>query len=451
MPTRTRLVCTTLAVCAWLLVACTAPDSTPPPSATGSGSGIGAPTPAPAAGEALRFWHTQTQDYEQALKDIVAEYNAQPGVMPVEATYIGNYDQLFEKVRAGLQSSDPAARPDLAVAYESMVAEYYAAGAVRDIEPFVNKPETGLDAASVADIYPAFLAMNRFPQYENKLLSFPFTKSVLMMYVNLDLLQAAGVNVPTTWDELYDAATKIRAKHPDMKPLSYFKDASALDAIFLSFGAELLKADGSAGFDSPAAVEALTYLDKLVSEKLIYEPTSKDLQTSDFVSGKCAFFFRSSNARPDLVEAVGDSFAWDATGLPHKVGVEPVTVLFGANIALFASTPEREEGAWQFIKYFASAEVTARWAAATGYLPVRASALATQTAKDYLAAAPQNQRALDIMGQAVPEPNVSGWQDVRRALDKAHMDVMNQLAAPTKIASELDTTADAALAAAKTP
>ena len=402
---------------------------------------------------ALQLWHTQTQDNEKALKEIVDAYNAQPGVTPVEATYIGNYDQIFEKVRAGLQGASAGATagtlPDFAVAYESMVSDYMAANAVQPLDTFFNDPKDGFTKDEQADFFPAYLEMNKFSQFNNQMLSFPFTKSVLLMYANTSLLDEVGLKVPTTWDELYKACTAIAAKHPGMKPFSFFKDASAWDAIMLSFGGKLLEADGTAGFNEPATQEAYAFFAKMVKDKLIAEPTDKATQNSDFGQGKCAFFLRSSTARPDITKLVGNQFKWDVACLPSKDGVKPVTVLFGANICMFKSTPEREKAAWQFMKYFSSPEVTAKWAIASGYLPVRKSALETQTAKTYLAQAEQNKKPFDILPSAVPEPNVAGWQDVRKALEKAHMDVINGLATPDKIAAELDKTADAALAKAK--
>jgi len=443
---RARRAWAGVTVAMMLLAGCGKP--TPPPAGDAPPPG-GEAKSAPSDPNALRFWHTQTRDNEKALVAIVDEFNKQPGVTKVVATYIGNYDQLFEKVRAGLHAQDASARPDLAVAYESMVAEYMAANAVRPLDDFVADPQAGLDKDSLADIYPSFLEMNRFAAFGGKLLSFPFTKSVLMLYSNQDLLAEVQAKTPETWDDLLAVCRKIKAKHPDIKPFSFVKDASALDGIILSFGGKLLEADGSAGFGSPATVEAISFWATMVKEKLVYEPTDKDKQNADFAAGKTAFFLRSSVARPDVAKLVEGKVKWDASGLPHKAGVKPVTVLFGANICMLASTPEREKAAWAFIKYFASKDVTAKWAAASGYLPVRKSALETQTIKDLLAAAPQNGRPLDILDQAVPEPNVAGWQDVRKCLEKAHLNYMNALRKPDEIAKELDQTADAALAKAR--
>jgi len=87
--------------------------------------------------------------------------------------------------------------------------------------------------------------------------------------------------------------------------------------------------------------------------------------------------------------------------------------MFGANICILKSTPEREQQAWEFIKYFSTTATTVRWAMATGYLPVRKSAAEDPQLKAFFAAAPQNRSAFDLLPYAHPEPNAACWQGVR--------------------------------------
>jgi ABC-type glycerol-3-phosphate transport system substrate-binding protein len=444
----TRCRCTFSLLLALLCAGCAPRPSSAPPAAPATGPAA-APSAAPAS-KVLRFWHTQTQDNEKALKQIVDDFNAQAGhPFQVEANYIGSYEQLYEKLKAAAAAHDPTVLPDLAVAYESMIADYMAAKIVRPLDDLLKDPQIGLDEASVKDIFPAYLATNRFAQFGGQLLSFPFTKSNLMLYCNTSLLEEAGAKVPKTWPELIDACRAIKKKHPDVAPFSVFSDASAMDGLVLSCGGKLLLPDGTSGFGGPETEAALGVYATLFKEKLAAEATEKGTQNNDFSNSKCAFFLRSSTARSDIAKLVGDKFKWDLAGLPSKPGVSPVTVLFGGNICILKSAPERERAAWEFIKYFTSTDVTAKWAIASGYLPVRKSAVEAQATRDAIAAQPQYSRALDVLPIAVAEPNVAGWQDVRKALDDAQAKVINGLESPAQIAGELKAAADAALAQAK--
>ena len=69
----------------------------------------------------------------------------------------------------------------------------------------------GLSAESRDDIYKGYYDTNRFAQFGNKLLSFPFTKSLFVMYTNQDVLTKAGITtIPKTWTEFEDAVKKAQ-------------------------------------------------------------------------------------------------------------------------------------------------------------------------------------------------------------------------------------------------
>ncbi|MBI2298442.1 MAG: extracellular solute-binding protein, partial [Armatimonadetes bacterium] len=184
-------------------------------------------------------------------------------------------------------------------------------------------------------------------------------------------------------------------------------------------------------------------------EELGYQVVDKGDQNNDFANEKCAFFFRSSTARPSIQKLVGRKFEWNMGGLPSAPGAEPVTVMFGGNICIFKSSPEREKTAWEFIRFFAPTPITARWANVTGYLPVTRSAAKEQVMVDFFAAAPQNRAAFDLLTVARPEPNVAGWQAVRKCLEDAETALVTQLKTPAEVGAELQQCAGTALTGAR--
>ena len=62
--------------------------------------------------------------------------------------------------------------------------------------------------------------------------------------------------------------------------------------------------------------------------------------------------------------------------------------------------------------------ITARWAVESGYLPVRKSALTTETMKQFVGRHPRNRRAIDMQPYAKPEPNIAGWQQAPARQDR---------------------------------
>ena len=401
---------------------------------------------AAAPGKRLEFWHTRRGDQEQALRGICDEYNrTHPGVTVVPV-YQGSYDELNKKLRASILAH---AVPALAVAYEPQVAEYAANDALRPLDDLVRDPRIGLTKAELADIPSQYLAANRYVQYRNQLLSFPFTKSNLVLFYNKSLLQKAGLkNPPRTWPEFEQQAAAI-SKQTGRPAVHWEHDASTLDGIIFSQGGKLLTPDGKRTlFDQPGTVHTLELLQRLQKNRSLVQATG-DEGTALVTSQRVAFSFGSSATRATMERLIGNKFDWDVAVIPHADGMKPVTVMYGPNVCIFRSTPDVEREAWSFVKFFVSPAITARWARETGYLPIRTSAASRPEMKAFYAQDPRAQHVYQILSMAKPEPNVVGWQEVRGLLTGASRAVLSGSATPQAAAAELKRKADAVLAQSK--
>ena len=249
------------------------------------------------------------------------------------------------------------------------------------------------------------------------MLSFPFTKSLLILYANDDMLAEAGFSEPPkTWDEFAEQCRAMKKIGKRGFPITV--DASTLDGMFMSRGADLLADDlRTTGFDQPGVVRTLRFLRELSESGALYQlDGANDQDMTEFAQGNAPFFMRSSTRRPILQQSIGDAFAWSMNRLPSGDGAEPMTVLYGGNICVFKTGEERVRAAWDFIKYFTSPEVTARWAVGSGYLPVRRSASELRIMNDFLEAHPVNRQYIDLAPLGRGEPAPQGWQDVRGAI-----------------------------------
>ena len=113
---------------------------------------------------------------------------------------------------------------------------------------------------------------------------------------------------------------------------------------------------------------------------------------------------------------------------------------------IFKSTPKRHIGAWEFIKFFISPEITAEWSVRTGYLPIRRSAARTKVLQDFFARHPRNRVPFDTIPYGRREPSVAGWQAVRTHIATALTRVVTGRMSPAEAAAELARAADAELA-----
>lgn len=407
------------------------------PSKTGSSGGSGGKM-------RLQFWHTRRSDQEKALQRICADYNRANPNVEIEPLYQGNYDRLNQKLRASIQAKD---LPALAVAYESQVVEYTAGNALLPLDTFVKDAELGLKDEELSDFPPLYLETNRYAQFDNQLLSFPFTKSTLLLFYNKTLLAKAGfTEPPATWDEFEKQCAAVTAQ--TRKPAFVFDtDPSTLDGMIYSFGGELLTPERKTRFGEAPTVKMLELLGRMARAKTMVSATGDDAGNL-FLGGGCAFILNTSSGRAQAEEQIGRQFDWDVAVIPHAQGVEPVTVGYGPNVCIFRSNPDQEREAWKFVRFFISPETTARWARETGYLPVRKSAVELPEMKAFYDGNPRARKVYEITQLAKGEPNVLGWQEVRDLLKDAAESVISGTP-PAAAASRLKTKADKVLAESK--
>ena len=398
----------------------------------------------PIDASAAVLWDRQTTENAEILHEIVETFNASHTGLPIKVVQSGNYSDIYKKVMASVRAG---ALPALAVTFETMTVEFVRAGAVVPIDDFLFDPEVGLTEAELADFIPVVIETNTYPELGGKMYSFPFTKSVLLLYYNRRVLNEAGIQAPpTTWDEFLDQCRTIK-RVTGKYAWSIDIDPSAIDGLIYSMGGDLL--DGrQTRFDSPEAIAVFELLETLVREDLIYQnsPRTFDDQNA-FGRDAIAFNLRTSSSIPYIARLMEDDEAWGVAPIPQADPAHPGTVLYGANLCIFNTTPEQMSAAWSFIKYFTSPEVSARWALASGYLPLHQSAAEFPWVKASWERSPPNRIAFECLAFARPEPNIIGWQEVRGAIQKAVTSVITQMQSGRAAALELKREADAILAA----
>ena len=410
----------------------------------GGGAGGGA-----SSGKELVFWHTQTQENQVALETLCKQFNEKNGKgITVRPVYQGSYTQLYQKLMTAIAGRK---MPDLAVSYESMVAEYMKAGVVVPLDSYVNGAN-GLSKEDIADIFPAFLATNRYPQFDNQLLSFPFTKSLLVNYVNLDALKRAGIQQPpATWAEFEDAAVKLtrppQGDLPAMRGLAVDVNPSTIDGWIMSHGGTLLD-DSGANFNTPATVSVFQTMDRLFRAKAAYQTRDYDYQP-DFGGQRAGMVCTSSTQRTLFRPLINNKFQWRLAMIPQADPKNPVTVLYGANVCIFKTSPEKQDAAWEFLKWLSLKEQAAYWAIHSSYMPLRKSVASLPEMQAAWEKDPQGKQAFDLIQYAKPEPNVRGWQEVRDHIADAMTAVITTKKSPEQAARDLDAAADKAIQAKK--
>ncbi len=389
------------------------------------------------------FWDRQTAESAVFIKAKANEFNERYPGLPIKVEKAGGYAEIFRKVSASIQAQK---LPALSVSYESMTSEYIPTGAVVPMDEYLNSPEIGISEEDFADFFPAVITANRYADFGNKLYSFPLAKSVLVLYYNRDVLMESGISgVPITWDDFYQHLQKVKMK-TGKKGFAISIDCSTVSAMIYSFGGEIVKGRETL-FNSPETVRVFSFLQRLIKEDLAYviTPGTFDDQIA-FAKGEIAYMIRSSSLRIalELLEKER-TFHWGIAPLPYATGFRPVTVLFGPNITIFKTTPEQQKRAWLFVRFMTSKENVVNWAIETGYIPIRRSSAENPKLQRFWKEKPYAKVPFECLQFARPEPNLSGWQQVRDMVESAELEVLTLMDTPENVCKKLEKKANAIL------
>jgi ABC-type glycerol-3-phosphate transport system substrate-binding protein len=438
------------------------PTPTPVPAPT-KAAATAAPTAVPATATpvpptkapepvTVTFWHTQQDDSFRGklLKDMADRFHAKNPTITVNPVFVGTYDDLYKKSMAAISAGNP---PDMGTAYESYIAEFMKANVVIPLEPLIEDKGIGLTAADKDDIFPGYWSTNLFPEFGNKMLSFPFTKSALGMYYNLTLLKGAGLSAaPKTWDE-FETVCKAVTKDA-VKGLAFYEDCSTFNAFLYSRGAtELTDDQTKAIFNSQQGIDSLDLLVRLQKAGAAYKPEGNYADQADFGKGVVAFNFASTSGTSyyaDAIKKSNQSFEWGCTVPPQKDPTKPRTVMYGANVCIFKSNDARQRAAWQYVKWFTDTDQTAEWGSVSGYTPIRKTAMKKLQDSGYMDKNPVVKEVYNVIApNSYPEPNVRGQQEIRDIVKNAWVSVTTGVSTPKAALDDAVVKANEALASKK--
>lgn len=193
----------------------------------------------------------------------------------------------------------------------------------------------------------------------------PIITESSVLYYRSDLLEAAGVEVPSTLDELEDAAKTISEANPGVAGFVARTGKSAavtqFSSFLYSFGGDWMDGNEST-IDSPEATEAYEYYGGLLHN---YGPdnVSTDMSWPEaaaiFAQGNAAFYTDASSLYKNVSEEE-NSTVWESVGYaPFPAGPDgskPYNVpawALGIN-----SDSANQENAWTFIEWATSFENT---------------------------------------------------------------------------------------------
>ena len=236
-------------------------------------------------------------------KDRVAAFEAAHPDISVDMTLIPNthYEQtLVTQIAAGDV-------PDFMPVFTNMLAPFIDAG-------ILDPMDDCIEASGFAD---RMLPSVSFAQVDGKTYGVPLTMSPQSLLVNKQLLEAAGVDIPTNLDEFYAAANAVKEKTGEFGYAFPNDTASAIHVYInsmqwlIGMGSDWSQPDGTITANDEAAVEAITWINRFLDEGLSPRGLGSNIVRQMFADGKVAMLFDGpwvvstvKTLNPDLVQHV---------------------------------------------------------------------------------------------------------------------------------------------------
>jgi multiple sugar transport system substrate-binding protein len=388
-------------------------------SACGGGSGGSGGEPSAPAGAAdggaeqevtVTFWHAIAQQHEAALSQIIQAFEQENPWITIEATSKGGYVDLNTALMTAMPTRN---RPVIAQVYESWTAQYLEADVIVPVQRFLDD-DGDFGDEDLADFYPPFLQNNI---WNGEIVTLPFNKSLYLLFVNLDLLEAEGLGVPETWQQMREASLALT--EGDRKGIGFRPLVESFTTLFFMNGGEYLGPNGEPLLDQTPSIETVEYLAALRWEDNSMLVESNYL-SSAFAGQNVGMFIGSSAGIPYVEGPVGDTFRWTTAPLPSHGDATRNVLSQGTNVAIFEGhDAATQQAAWEFLKFLTNSENTALFATISGYLPVRRSAVESPEYLAYLAENPYLRAAADELEHAAFEPRLPQWEGARDELNRS--------------------------------
>ncbi len=400
------------------LVACSGGDksstSTPPANNGGSSAGTST-TPPSTSGDKIPV-NVIAAEYGQNTKkwwaDFQTEFNASHDDIDLTVEVI-SWNDISTVVTTRITGN---AAPD--ILNIDLFAAYQDEGLLLPAKDYVSDE-------TYAKLYPAFLEQS---VVDGTVWAIPDLASARAMYYNKDILEAAGVEVPTTWDELKAACEKIKAYDSSIYPwgIDMTTDEGQAAAAYYIWnnGGDFTDADGNWTLNSDANVEAIEFAISLVNDGLTNtdpaNETRYNLQDL-FGAGQLAMMI-GPNSIPTYVADGGYTVNYGFAAIPTNGGNPSVSAGVMDRFMVFDNNHSAEKLAaiTEFFDYFYDDARYSEWVLMEGFLPAT-SAGGEIVAKEDPAMAPW----VDIVGSCKFYPVAKAeWDDVKTGIIRVEQEAL---------------------------
>jgi multiple sugar transport system substrate-binding protein len=373
----------------------------------------------------VKLWHYFSGPDAPWFEKVVSDFNASQTKVKVTSQMVPR-EELLKQYTIGLVGGN---LPDIGMVDNPEHASFSAMGLFLDISDRMKGWEG--DGKFFKGPWKSCV-------YQGKVYGIPHNSNCLALYYNTDMLKAAGVTPPTTWDELTAACKKLTK--PGVYGLAICGIGNEEGTFqflpwILSSGATVEK------MDSPESIKSLTYLTDLIKKGYMSSEVINWTQADaekQFATGRAAMMVNGP-WNLSAVKTDAPSMNWNLTKIPKdKVYA---SVLGGENFGIIYNSKHANE-AWEFLKYMSLPNVMESFAMAAGKFPPRSDVMNNSK---YWKSDPLLKVFAEQMEFAMPRGPHPKWPEISSAIFTAYQESFTMTKSPTQALKDAQKKIDKAL------
>ncbi|NTV35368.1 MAG: extracellular solute-binding protein [Anaerolineaceae bacterium] len=422
-----------------LLAACGPLDSTQPTPtprnrrATATYVPTPTGTPAPYLGVDLaklnniqiHFLHPWTGARAQVISDLVNQFNQtnQWGIF-VTQNSPGSPRMLFDALIRSTASED---LPDLvATSPQDLLAWQGANQKLVDLSGYLTHPKAGMTQAEMDDFLPELWSqdVDKAVRY-----GIPAGGDMQVLFYNQTWAKQLGFSTPPTKIDDFEKQICAAAKANENITGGWIINTNPEVILnwMYAYSTEGFFDPGSGryAFNSPAGVDAFTFLRKMLDTNCAWN--SRNIEPYDYFAGRETMIY--SGTLLDLIpqasamQRLENKDDWQIIAYPGKEISS--TLITSVSFAIPETTAEKQMAAWLFTRWLSAPDVQARLAVADGTLPP--GRLALDNMKVFLTKYPQLQQAFKLLESSRSQPAAESWREARLILQDAAWSLLQPL------------------------
>ncbi len=327
----------------------------------------------------IQWWHSMTGALGERVSDIANGFNASQKDYKVVPVYKGGYADSLTATIAAVRSGKA---PDIVQVFEVGTATMMAGKKV--IKPVYEVMAQAHEKFDPKAYMPAVTSY--YSDTQGRMLSMPFNSSTPVFFYNKDAFKKAGLDPnkpPKTWDEVQNAATKVRESGMACGFTTGWQSWVQLETMSAWHNQEFAtKQNGFGGMDAKLVfnnellVRHIAKLSSWVKSGLFTYAGRDNRPEAKFYAGDCAMLTSSSAAYANIKKNA--KFEFGVSELPYYPEVKGApqnTIIGGASLwVMGGKKPIEYKGVAKFFTYLSSPEVQAEWHQKTGYVPITTAA-----------------------------------------------------------------------------